>query len=158
MPRLLHLKMQVRITVSDERLATHAPVDTIGVVQQIELDPIDRARWLQDSRKSIFVLHYEFTVLMHINKHKTDTGLGPGIVAVETTLCQPFPIELKLKDPGCSRTRLLKVKAAREQVPVTIATASILYKVRDTTTTPGLNYIFRAPRRISGVAKWSAMA
>ena len=27
--------MQVRITVSDERLAAHAPVDTIGVVQDI---------------------------------------------------------------------------------------------------------------------------
>ena len=38
---LVHLKMQVRITVSDERLAAQAPVDTTGQVQNIELHPID---------------------------------------------------------------------------------------------------------------------
>ena len=30
---LVHLKMQVRITVSDERLTAYAPVYTIGVAQ-----------------------------------------------------------------------------------------------------------------------------
>jgi len=49
---LVHLKMHVRITVSDERLAAHAPVDTIGVVQNIELHPIDQARWLQQARRT----------------------------------------------------------------------------------------------------------
>ena len=29
---LLHMKIQVRVTVSDERLAAHAPVDTTGIV------------------------------------------------------------------------------------------------------------------------------
>ena len=153
---LVHLKMQVRITVSDERLAAHAPVDTIGVVQNIELHPIDRARWLQESTETIFVLHYAPTVLMHINEDETDTGLGPGIVAVEAVTCQPFSVELELEDPRCSRARLLKVKAAREQVPLTIATASTLYTLQGTTTPPGVIYHFRTPRRISAVMKWIA--
>ncbi len=55
-----------------------------------------------------------------------------------------------------SRARLLKVKAAREQVPLTIATASTLYTLQGTTTTPGLIYHFRTPRRLSTVMKWIA--
>ena len=153
---LVHLKMHVRITVSDERLAAHAPVDTIGVVQNIELHPIDRARWLQQSTESIVVLHYAPTILVHIDEDETETGLGPGIVAVEAVTCQPFTIELELEDPRCSRARLLKVKAAREQVPLTIATASTLYTLQGTTCTPGLIYHFRTPRRISAVMKWIA--
>ena len=46
------------------------------------------------------------------------------------------------------------VKAAREQVPLTIATASTLYTLQGATTTPGLIYHFRTPRRISGEMKW----
>ena len=153
---LVHLKMQVRITVSDERLAAHAPVDTIGIVQNIELHPIDRARWLQLTSEAIFVLHHAPTVLVQIDDNDTDTGLGPGIVAVETVTCQPFTIELELEDQRCSRARLLKVKAAREQIPLTIATASTLYTLQGATTTPGLIYHFRTPRRISGVMKWIA--
>ena len=77
-------------------------------------------------------------------------------VAVETVTCQPFTIELQLEDPQCSRTRLLKVKAAREQVPLTIATASTLYTLQGATTTPGMIYHFRTPRRLSGEMKWIA--
>ena len=44
------------ITVSDERLAAHAPVDAVRVVQSIELLHIDRVRWLQEEPKeSTFV-------------------------------------------------------------------------------------------------------
>ena len=43
---LLHPKMQVCITVSDERLAAHAPVDITGIVRHIELHPMNRSRWL----------------------------------------------------------------------------------------------------------------
>ena len=50
----------------------------------------------------------------------------------------------------------MRVKAAREQVPLTIATASTLYTLQGTTTTPGLIYHFRTPRRISAVTKWIA--
>ena len=54
----------------------------------------------------------------------------------------------------CSRARALKVRAAREQVPLTIAGASTLYTLQGTTATPGLIYHFRTPRRISNVMKW----
>ena len=153
---LLHLKMKVRITVSDERLAAHAPVDTSGIVRNIELHPIDRARWREQTSEAIFVLHHAPTVLVQIDEDERDTGLGPGIVAIEAVTCQHFSIELELEDQRCSRARLLKVKAAREQVPLTIATASTLYTLQGTTTTPGLIYHFRTPRRISTVMKWIA--
>ena len=153
---LLHLKMQVRITVSDERLAAHAPVDTTGVVRHIELHPIDRARWLQQSTETIFVLHYAPTVLVQIDEDERDTGLGPGMIAVEAVKCQRFTIELQLEDPRCSRARLVRVKAAGEQVPPTIATASTLYTLQGTTTTPGLIYHCRTTRCISNVMKWIA--
>ena len=70
--------------------------------------------------------------------------------------CQPFMIEVELEDQRCSRARLLKVKAAREQIPLTIATASTLYTLQGATTTPGMIYHFRTPRRLSGVMKWIA--
>ena len=38
---LVHLKMQARITVSDERLTANASVDATGIVQNIEVDSID---------------------------------------------------------------------------------------------------------------------
>ena len=153
---LLHLKMQVRITVSDERLAAHAPVDTTGIVRNIELHPVDRARWLQQTSEAIVVLHHAPTVLVQIDEDETDTGLGPGIVAIEAVTCQPFSIELKLEDQQGSRIREFVVKAAREQVPLTIATASTLYTLQGTTATPGLIYHFRTPKRISNVMKWIA--
>ena len=125
-------------------------------MQNIELHPIDRARWLQRTSEAIFVLHHAPTVLVKIDDDDTDTGLGPGIVAVEAVTCQPFTIELELEDPRFSRARVLKVRAAREQVPLTIATASTLYTLQGATTTPGMIYHFRTPRRISGVMKWIA--
>ena len=151
---LLHIGMQVRITVSDERLAGKAPVDTTGVVRNIELHPTDRARWLQQSSEAIFVLHHAPAVLVRIDEDETESGLGPGIIAVETVTSQPFTVEVELEDQRCSRARSLKARAAREQVPLTIATASTLYTLQGTTTTPGLIYHFRTPRRLSTVMKW----
>ena len=153
---LVHLKMQVRITVSDERLAALAPVDTTGVVKSIELHPIDRARWLQQTSEAIFVLHHAPTVLVKIDDDDTDTGLGVGTVAVEAVTCQPFTVELKLQDPRFSGERLLTVKAAREQVPLTISKASTLYTLQGATATPGMIYHFRTPRRLSAEQKWIA--
>ena len=72
---LLHLKMRARITVSGERLAAHAPVDTTGIVRNIELHPIDRARWLQQSSEAIFILHHAPTILLQIDDDDTDTGI-----------------------------------------------------------------------------------
>ena len=151
---LVHLKMQVRITVSDERLAAQAPVDTTGVVQNIELHPEDRVRWSQQTSEAIFVLHHAPTVLLKIDDDDTDTGLGPGVVAMDTVTCQPFTIELELEDPRCCRARLVKVNAIREQVPLTIATASTLYTLQGATTSPGMIYHFRTSRRISAVMEW----
>ena len=67
---------------------------------------------------------------------------------------RPFTVEVELEDQRCSRARSLKARAAREQVPLTIATASTLYTLQGTTTTPGLIYHFRTPRRLSTVMKW----
>ena len=80
---------------------------------------------------------------------KIRSGLGSGIVAVEAVTCQPFTVELKLQDPRCSTERKLQVRAAREQVPITIAKASTLYTLQGSTTTPGRIYHFRTPRRLS---------
>ena len=77
------------------------------------------------------------------------SGLGSGIVAVEAVTCQPFTVELKLQDPRCSTERKLQVRAAREQVPITIAKASTLYTLQGSTTTPGMIYHFRTPRRLN---------
>ena len=153
---LVHLKMRVRITVLDERLAAHEPVDTTGLVKNIELHPIDRARWLQRTSEAIFVLHHAPTVLVQIDEDDTDTGLGVGTVAVEAVTCQPFKIAFELEDPRCSRTRELEVRAAREQVPLTVATASTLYTLQGATTTPGMIYHFRTPRRLNSEMKWIA--
>ena len=72
---LVHRKMEVRITLSDERLAVKAPVDTTGLVKNIELHPIDRARWLQQTSEAIFILHHAPTVLLQIDDDDTDTGI-----------------------------------------------------------------------------------
>ena len=151
---LVHNTMRVRCTVTVCRC--QAPVDTTGVVQHIELHPVDRVRWEQDGNDSVFVLHHAPTILMKIDGDTRDTGLGPGVLAVEKHLCEPFSTELELKDPRCSRARVLKVRARREQVPLSILTASTLYTLQGTTAEPGLIYYFRSPQRLSHVMKWIA--
>ena len=151
---LVHNKMRVRCTVTVCR--SQAPVDTTGVVQHIELHPVDRLRWERDGADSIFVLHHAPTVLVKIDDGTKDTGLGPGVIAVDKHLCEPFSTELELNDPRCFRARVLKVRARREQVPLTILTASTLYTLQGTTAEPGLIYYFRTPQRLSHVMKWIA--
>ena len=104
---------------------------------------MDRARWLPHSSEAIFVLHHAPTVLVEMDDDETDTGLGQGIIAVEMITCQPFTVDIELENQGCSRTRCLTVRAAREQVPLTIAGASTLYTLQGTTATPGLIYHVR---------------
>ena len=48
------------------------------------------------------------------------------------------------------------VSAVREQIPLTIATATTLYTLQGTTATPGLIHHFRTPRRLSKEMKWIA--
>ena len=64
-------------------------------------------------------------------------------------LCEPFVVDLELPE-----SRVLKVRARREQVPLTIVTASTLYTLQGTTAEPGLIYYCRTPRRLSTVMKW----
>jgi hypothetical protein len=146
--------MRVRCTVTVCRC--QAPVDTTGIVNHIELNPADRLRWQQDEIDSVFVLHHAPTILVKIDDSDKDTGLGPGIIAVDKHLCQPFSIDVELPQSRCSRARVLKVRARREQVPLTILTASTLYTLQGTTAEPGLIYYFRTPRRLTLVLKWIA--
>ena len=146
--------MRVRCTVTICRC--QAPVDTTGVVHHIELNSTDRSRWQQGEADSVFVLHHPPTILVKIDGSETDTGLGPGIIAVDKHLCEPFFTELELTDARSSKARVLKVKARREQVPLTILMASTLYTLQGTTAEPGLIYYFRTPRRLSTVMKWIA--
>ena len=146
--------MRVRCTVTVCRC--QAPVDTTGIVNHIELNPADRLRWQQDEIDSVFVLHHAPTILVKIDDSDKDTGLGPGIIAVGQDLCDPFAIDVELPQSQWSRARVLKVRARREQVPLTIATASTLYTLQGTTAEPGLIYYFRTPRRLTMVMKWIA--
>jgi hypothetical protein len=104
----------------------------------------------------VFVLHHAPTILVKIDDSDKDTGLGPGIIAVDKHLCQPFSLDVELPQSRCSRARVLKVRARREQVPLTILTASTLYTLQGTTAEPGLIYYFRTPRRLTMVLKWIA--
>ena len=65
-----------------------------------------------------------------------------------------FSIEVELTDTHLPQARRLKVKVRREQVPLTITTASTLYTLQRTTAEPGLIYYYRTPRRVSNVMKW----
>ena len=58
--------MRVRCTVTVCR--RQAPVDSTGVVHHVELDPIDRTRWQQDTDTgSLLVLHHAPTILVKLD-------------------------------------------------------------------------------------------
>ena len=50
--------------------------------------------------------------------------------------------------------RELDARVRRQQVPLTIATASTLYTLQGTTADPGLIYHWKTPRRLSPLMKW----
>ena len=50
-------------------------------------------------------MHHAPTVLVEMDDDATDTGLGPGIIAVEMITCQPFTVDIELENQGCSRAR-----------------------------------------------------
>jgi len=153
---LLHVNMKIRLTVTV--CPSQAPVDTTGTIKNIELDMMDRARWQQQPSNSIFVLHRMPTVLVLIDEDNTDTGLGPGVIAVKAVQCESFFVTVELpndSERGCVRT--LGVSVVREQVPTTILGASTLYTLQGTTATPGLIYHFRTPRRLPVLMKWISL-
>ena len=54
--------------------------DIGNAVKAIELCPGDRARWVQQTSASIFVLAEMPTLLAQIGENEKDTGLGPGVI------------------------------------------------------------------------------
>ena len=75
-------------------------MDTTGVV--IELNPADRLRWQQGDVDPILALHHAPTILVLLGGNDTDTGLGPGVIAVEEHLCEPSSVEVEMTDERCS--------------------------------------------------------
>ena len=67
-------------------------------MRNIELCPVDRARWREQTSETIFVIHHAPTVLVHADEDEADAGLGPGIVAIEAVTNRPLSIELELED------------------------------------------------------------
>ena len=154
---LLHRQMKVRLTVTI--CPTQAPVDSQGVIEHIELDPVDRLRWERNKRQPLCVLLMHPTLLVKIEDSEIDSGLGPGIVAVEAKLSDPFRITVEIPAGGAAEHPVMKsldVRARRKQLPTTIVTASTLYSLQGTTTIPGLIYHFKVPRRLSAAMKWIA--
>ena len=91
------MSMQVRLTIAI--CPCRAPVDTTAQVRHIELHPLDRRRW-EDAAcdDGMFVLHHHPEVLIKVDDDETDTGLGPGIVAVQAKSCVPFTVDVELSD------------------------------------------------------------
>ena len=157
----LHEKMKVRCT--NTICPCQAPVDTVGTIIGIELCPGDRARWLQETSASIFVLGEMPTVLVQIDENQRDTGLGPGVIAVKAKMCDPFAVTVEIPSQASQSTATpsetsstLGIRVIREQLPLTIVTASTLYTLQGTTATPGLIHHFRMPNRLSKQMKWIA--
>ena len=156
---LLHVHMAARLTVTI--CPRMAPVDSTGVIKSIELHVMDRVRWQQHPDVPMFVLHHMPTVLFRLDGDDTDTGLGPGVVAVKPIVtAEAFSVTINIPPAtgeGCSRARSLDVRAKREQVGLTICTAATLYTLQGTTATPGLIYHWRTPRRVTNLMRWIAV-
>ena len=100
------------------------------------------------------------TLLVKRDDVTVDFGLGPGIIAVEAKLSEPFKVTVEIPSSGRAqqtRTKSIDIRARRKQLPVTITTASTLYTLQGTTATPGLLYHFKTPQRLSASMKWTAV-
>ena len=95
---LLHLKKNVRLTVAI--CPAQAPVDSQGIIDHIELDAVDRDRWERNTTQPICVIHMPPLLLLSINDLEVDTGLGPGIIAVEARLSEPFNVTVDMPSRG----------------------------------------------------------
>jgi hypothetical protein len=74
-------------------------------------------------------------VLVAVDDAHADTGLGVGIVAVSSCTSEVFSVSVEIQSSFGKRE--LSVRARREQIPLTIATASSLYTLQGMTATPG---------------------
>ena len=154
---LLHRGMKIRLTITV--CPTQAPVDSTGVIENIELDPSDRRKWERDKSQPMCVLTMFPTLLVKIDDSVSDTGLGQGIVAVQAKLSEPFKVSVDIPVGDAAeqgRMKSVDVRARRWQLGATISTASTLYTLQGTTATPGLIYHFKVPRRLSAAMKWTA--
>ena len=157
---LLHRKMAIRLTMTI--CPIQAPVDSQGVIEHIELDPADYLRWQRNKNQAFFVLHEFPTLLVKMDGSTLDTGLGPGIIAVEAKLCEPaFTVQLEIAAESASAgkqaaKKSIDVKARRKNLPITIILASTLYTLQGTTAVPGLIYHFKVPKRLTASMKWIA--
>ena len=75
---------------------------------------------------------------------------------MEATTSLPFSltVEVPTRIGQEDAKREIDVRVRREQVPLTIATASTLYTLQGTTADPGLVYHWKTPRRLSPLMKW----
>ena len=155
---IFHRKMNIRLTVTI--CPATAPVDTQGVIEHIELDAVDRIRWARNKTQPFFVLHMPPTLLVKLDDVAVDLGLGPGIIAVEAKLSEPFKVTVEIPSSGGAQQtqrKSIEIRARRKQLPVTITTASTLYTLQGTTATPGLLYHVKAPQRLTPSMKWTAV-
>ena len=155
LPAIASFHVQMKVRCTNTICPCQAPVDTVGTIKAIELCPGDRARWAQQRSTSIFVLAEMPTVLVQIDDNERDTGLGPGVIAVKAKMCEPFAVSVEIPSQGES-TVTVGLRVIREQVPLTIVTASTLYTLQGTTATPGLIHHFKMPNRLSRQMKWIA--
>ena len=115
----MHLHMNMRLTVTIcPRLA---PVDTTGTIVNIELEAPDHVRLEQGGAPRMLLLHPQPVALVRLDDAAEDTGLGEGIIAVTPTQA-PEPFYLNIRDPHKSKD--IKVKATRVQIPLAIENAS----------------------------------
>ena len=152
---LLHLQMRVRITATI--CPRVAPVDTTGSIVSIELEDCDRIRMEQDTAPRLFLLQKQPVVLVLLDEFIEDTGFGPGILAVSPTLTsEPFYLEIEVPFVGAPehKSKRVKVKATRMQLPLVIQNASTLYTLQGATADPGLIFHWRFPAMLSKEMRW----
>ena len=94
---------------------------------------------------------------MLLDEFIEDTGFGPGILAVSPTLTsEPFYLEIEVPFVGAPehKSKRVKVKASRMQLPLVIQNASTLYTLQGATADPGLIFHWRFPAMLSKEMRW----
>ena len=75
-------------------------MDSQGLIEHIELDAVDRLRWERNTTQPICVLHMPLALPVNIDDLDVGTGLGPGIIAVEARLSEPFKVTVDIPSGG----------------------------------------------------------
>jgi hypothetical protein len=152
---LLHLKMRVRLTLTI--CPKIAPVDSTGVIENIELEAADRIRLEQEAAPSRFLLERFPTVLVKLDDCEEDLGFGPGIVAISPKLNnEAFTVDVTIPVVGAAEhnKKTIGAKAHRRSIPLVIANASTLYTLQGATVDPGLIFHWRFPGRLNHEMRW----